>query len=396
MNGQETIRSMNNSLRHRGPDDEGTWSDVEDKLFLGHRRLSIIDTSAAGHQPMISDKGTVVVFNGEIYNYKELKSRFFPGFSFRSGSDTEVLLLLYEKFGYDCLQYLNGMFAFALWDPERQELFMARDRAGEKPFYYTFHKGAFAFASELRALLKLPGFNRSIDQDALYHFLTFNLLAPPQTMFSGIEKLPPAHFMVIGKNGVPDIKRYWTPHYQELEQTNEDTLAIQLENKLNASVQLRMVSDVPVGAFLSGGVDSSAMVSMMSEKVATPLHTYSIGFEGQSDYDERTYAASIASRFSTIHHEYIVKREEISSMLPQIIDSFDEPLADATCIPIWFLAQEARRNGTPVIITGDGSDELFAGYRNWQKYIKLNSWYDSYKSLPGFIKKSLEIGRAHV
>ncbi len=381
------LEAMNVALAHRGPDDSGKWSDPSGLVHLGHRRLSILDLSPDGHQPMISGNGNVIVFNGEIYNFLELRQRFFSGYNFRSKSDTEILLLLYEKFGAECVQHLNGMFAFAIWDQQKSELFMARDRAGKKPLYYTLSNGVFAFSSELKALLGLPWVKRETDAESLYHFLTYNLLPPPLTMFRDINKLPPAHYIKLGKSGKPEITRYWEVEYENLSGASADSIAERVLTSLRQAVNYRMVSDVPVGAFLSGGVDSSAIVALMTTNASYPVKTYSIGFEGQPDYDELRYASKIAALFGTDHHERIVQSKDLLDFLPHVVDAFDEPLADATCIPIYFLSETARKKGTIVVLTGDGSDELFAGYRNWQKYIRLYPRYRKYLRLPLFIRR---------
>lgn len=386
------LAAMTDRIRHRGPDDFGHWSSSDGTLHLGHRRLSILDLSPSGHQPMVSERGTVIVFNGEIFNFKEIKERFFPGESFVSTGDTEVLLRLYDKLGEDVVDHLNGMFAFAIWDPAKEELFMARDRTGKKPFYYTFHHGTFAFASEVKALLELPGFERRVEPKALYHFLTFNLLPPPFTFFEGISKLPPAHVMTVGRDGVPRLRRFWTPVYSDLSACTEKQLSDQTYSLLDSAVDYRTLSDVPVGAFLSGGVDSSAVVGMMAARSSRPVRTYSIGFEGQDEYDERKYAAQVARTFGTDHHERVVTADEIREFLPFIVGHFDEPMADATCIPIHFLSQQARADGTLVVLTGDGGDELFAGYRNWMRYAKWYPAFHRYSSLPGWLKRIISQG----
>ncbi|HNQ61383.1 MAG TPA: asparagine synthase (glutamine-hydrolyzing) [Bacteroidia bacterium] len=386
---EQHIAAMNNRLAHRGPDDSGQWSDMNRNIFLGHRRLSIIDLSASGHQPMISEKGNVIVFNGEIYNYKELKDRFFPGYQFRSTSDTEILLLLYEKLGSAFLEHLNGMFAFAIWDKGKEELFIARDRAGKKPFYYSVQNGIFAFSSELKALLELPWIKKETDPESLYHFLTYNLMPPPLTMFRGISKMHPAHLMRVDKTGILEYRKYWDVNYEDLSGRTEEQLKQEIFTGLQNAVDYRMVSDVPVGAFLSGGVDSSAIVALMARQAGYPVKTYSIGFEGQPDYDELAFASQVSRKFGTDHYERIVSPADIIDFLPAIVDVFDEPLADATCIPLYFLSQKARENGTIVVMTGDGSDELFAGYRSWQRYIRFYPRYHKYLKLPGFIRKSI-------
>ncbi|MBP6335283.1 MAG: asparagine synthase (glutamine-hydrolyzing), partial [Bacteroidia bacterium] len=386
------IDAMNRRLEHRGPDDSGQWSDPTGRVHLGHRRLSILDLSTSGHQPMISDRGNAIVFNGEIYNFKEIRQRFFSDTKLHSSSDTEILLLLYEKFGSECLQYLNGMFSFAIWDVSKQELFIVKDRAGKKPLYYTSQDGIFSFSSELKALFELPWIKKETDPVSLYHFLTYNLLPPPLTMFRNIMKLHPAHFMRVNRNGVIEHKKYWDVEYSDLSNQNEETLREQVLSGLQKAVDYRMVSDVPVGAFLSGGVDSSAIVALMTKNAGYPIKTYSVGFEGQPDYDELRFASQISKQFGTEHYEKIVRPMDIIDFLPRVVESFDEPMADATCIPIYFLSQKARENGTVVVLTGDGSDELFAGYRNWQKYIRLYPRYHQYMKLPVAMRKMAAYG----
>jgi asparagine synthase (glutamine-hydrolysing) len=379
--GNRHIADMNACIHHRGPDDEGSWNDSE-KIFLGHQRLSIIDLSASGHQPMKSSNGNVIVYNGEIYNYKEIKERFFKNYAFHSSGDTEVLLLLYEKFGEDFLQYLNGMFAFAIWNPQKQELFLARDRAGKKPLYYSLQNGVFTFSSEIKSFFKLPWIKKELDERALYHFLTYNLLPPPSTMFRDIFKFHPAHKMIVGKDGIKNYAPYWEVSYSDLSHASEEELEERIYTGLQKAVDYRMVSDVPVGAFLSGGVDSSAIVAMMNRKANGQVKTFSIGFKGQPEYNELKFAEKISKQFGTEHTERIVSSEDILNFLPTVVDIFDEPLADATCIPIYFISQLASSNATKVVLTGDGSDELFAGYRNWLPYIHYYPKYNSYLKLP--------------
>ncbi len=377
---------MNHSVSHRGPDDSGEWSDEQEQVFFGHQRLSIIDLSQTGHQPMISQQGNVVTFNGEIYNYRELRKQV-SDYQFKSQSDTEVLLALYEKSGYSCLQQLDGMFAFALWDCKRKELFLARDRAGEKPLYYSVDNGIFAFSSELKSLLQLPWIKADLDEKAFYHFLTFNQLAPPFTMFKGISKMPPATMMTVDASGIRFFKPYWEVEYFDYRQVSKQELAEKTYTLLKQSVHSQMISDVPVGAFLSGGVDSSAVVALMSQKSSGNIKTYSIGFENQPDYDELKFAASVSKQFNTEHFERIVTASEITEFVPRMAEIFDEPLADSTCIPIYFIAQKAREEGTIVVLTGDGSDEIFAGYRNYNRYLKHYRHYHRYIRLPQSVKK---------
>lgn len=382
-NGQSAvhIKAMNDAIAHRGPDDEGYWCNAEATLHLGHRRLSIIDLSAAGHQPMTDQEGDAIVFNGEIYNYKELQYLVQGGSPLQSDSDTEVLLRLLKKENEKALQRLNGMFAFAWWNSEKMELLLARDRAGKKPLYYTFQNGIFCFSSEIKSLLRLPWIKAECDQEALYHFLTYNQLPPPYTLFKGIGKLAPGERMLVNKNG-HSIAPYWEIEPEDWSARSEAEIADTLYHLLDDSVKYRMVADVPVGAFLSGGVDSSAVVALMRRHHTGTIKTFSVGFEGQPGYDERIHADAIARKYGTEHHEKIVRPGDIADSLPAIIESFDEPMADATCIPIWFIAQLARQHNTIVVQTGDGADELFAGYNAWMRYRKIEPYYILLRRLP--------------
>ncbi len=379
------VGRMNTAIAHRGPDGDGVWSDRARGIYLGHRRLSILDLSDNGRQPMAGPEGTVIVYNGEIYNFRELRAGL-DGEPPRSGTDTEVLLRLYARDGVRCLDELNGMFAFALWDPRQGKLFLARDRIGIKPLYYTVSNGIFAFSSEIKALLTLPWIRPQLDEQALYHFLTFSDLAAPDTMFRGIHKLHPGHSLVVGAGGIEQSGPYWEVSYGAELPAGEEELCADLLQAFRRSTRYQMVSDVPVGAFLSGGVDSSAVVGVMSELSTAPVRTFSVGFADAPGYDERVYAAGIARRFGTEHHERIVVREEIVEFLPKIVDIYDEPLADPTSIPIYFIAQLARQTGTKVILTGDGSDELFCGYRGWMRYQRTHRLYDLLAGAPGPVR----------
>lgn len=381
------IAAMNKALSHRGPDDEGYWHDRQEKIHLGHRRLSIIDLSPAGHQPMISEEGDAIVFNGEIYNYRDIRKTL-NGFQSNSNSDTAVLMELCRRNWTSAVEYLNGMFAFAYWSESKQTLFLARDRSGKKPLYFTEQNGVFAFSSEIKALLTLPWIKSEPDEEALYHFLTFNQLPPPFTMFKGIQKLGPSEYLLINRNGITR-EHYWEPRIDDLSEVNEGEVTEQVLESLRQSVKYRMVADVPVGAFLSGGVDSSAVVALMRENSDQSIKTYSVGFDGQPDYDERKHAEKISALFRTEHYEKIVKPDDIAGHLDDIVNAFDEPLADATCIPIYFISQLAQQHQTIVVQTGDGADELFAGYSGWKKYKSLYPAYEAYSRFPAIIRKSV-------
>ena len=387
-NTPEIIGWMNSALQHRGPDDEGLHFDPSRGIALGHRRLSIIDLSVNGHQPMTDETGNVIVFNGEIYNYKELKGKFIRH-RFRTESDTEVLLHLINTEGAAAIESLNGMFAFAHFNITNNELLLARDRAGKKPIYYTFENGVFAFSSEIKALLTLPWIKAEADHEAVYDFLTYNQLDAPATMFKGIYKLEPAGLIKVGSSGIIEKRKWWSHTYTDLSYSSEKELSDRVFETLDRSVRYRMVSDVPVGAFLSGGVDSSAVVALMRRHSTGTIKTFSVGFEGQENYDERKYAEQVARLFNTEHIEKPVSKEEIAAFLPDVVNAFDEPMADATCIPIWFISKLARENGTIVVQTGDGADELFAGYSGWKKYHRFYPVFNLLKSLPQPLPKGI-------
>lgn len=380
------VEKMNLEIRHRGPDGNGVWAAHERGVYLGHQRLSILDLTNNGRQPMEGRNRSVIVFNGEIYNYRELKSGL-PGMEFHSGTDTEVLLALYENQGAECLSGLNGMFAFAIWDENTRKLELVRDRLGIKPLYYTTVNGIFSFSSEIKSLLLLPWVRAELDEEALYDFLTFNRVAPPKTVFRHIRKLHPGHRMVVGKDGIECCEPYWEVDYSDYRNIGEEEIGDMLARELEQSVRYRMVSDVTVGAFLSGGVDSSAIVALMSGQQSEPVKTYSIGFDQSPDFDERQHAEMISARYGTEHHEKTVCPRDLVDFLPGIVDIYDEPLADATSIPMYFLSQLARENGTIVVLTGDGADELFCGYRNWMHYAKLYPYYNFLLSAPAALRK---------
>lgn len=377
------LSAMNGSLRHRGPDDEGIFFQPEHNpnVALAHRRLSIIDLSPAGHQPMTDPFGNVIAFNGEIYNYKELRATH-PDHQFKTNSDTEVLMYLLHAFGPSALPQLNGMFAFAWYHHEKRQLLLARDRAGKKPLYYTVKGNRLVFSSEIKALLQMPWVKAETDDQALYDFLTYNLTDAPHTLFKGIRKLEPATLLIVDQNGIREHRRWWEHRYEDLINTNEEKLANRVFETLDGAVRYRMVADVPVGVFLSGGVDSSAVTALMRKYTSGSIKTFSVGFTGQESYDERRYAAGIAKQFNTDHIEKMVSRDEIAGYLPRVVEAFDDPLADATAIPIWFISKLAHENGVTVVQTGDGADELFAGYRNWNRYRQLYPAYRMIGKIP--------------
>ncbi|MBY0279291.1 asparagine synthase (glutamine-hydrolyzing) [Candidatus Binatia bacterium] len=352
------ILRMTDTIRHRGPDDGGVWTDGS--VGLGSRRLAVIDLSPRGHMPMTNEDGSLhVVFNGEIYNFHELRDELrAKGHVFRSDSDTEAILHLWEEYGERLVERLRGMFAFALWDASTRTLFAARDRLGKKPLYYVHDAHGFVFGSEPKALLQAPGVEAGVDLLSIHHYLTWGYVPSPFSAFRGMRKLPPAHSLTV-RGGRLDVRRYWTLRYGPKHTASEDRLAEELQSLLEESVRLRLISDVPLGALLSGGVDSSAIVATMRRLTSGPVRTFSIGFD-QPAYDELAYARLVAQHFGTEHHELVVK-PDAAAILPKLVWYYNEPYADSSALPAFQLCAMARRSVT-VALAGDGGDELFAGY----------------------------------
>lgn len=354
------IRRMRDTLAHRGPDDKGVY--LAPGVALGHRRLSIIDLRPEGRQPMANEDGTVqIVFNGEIYNFAEhyqwLIAR---GHKFRSRTDTEVIIHLYEELGVRCLERLRGMFAFAIWDERKRCLFLARDRLGKKPLFYHFDGRRILFASEAKAILTYPGFVPEPDYAAIDSFIALGNIPGPHSAFKGMCKLPPAHYLLLA-DGKVKIQRYWRLAFTPKLELSEEEACAQIMNRLTEAVRLRMISDVPIGAFLSGGIDSSSIVALMAG-LGGRIKTFSIGFE-ESAYDETAYARSIARQFGTDHHEFVV-RPEGQEILERMVWHYDEPFADPTALPTFYLCKMTREYVT-VALSGEGGDENFAGYLHY-------------------------------
>ncbi len=348
-------------IAHRGPDDQGMM--VDGDVALGMRRLSIIDL-VGGHQPLSGcDQNVTVVFNGEIYNYRELHRELEArGHRFHTHSDTEAIVHAYEEFGADCVHHLRGMFAFAIWDQRAKKLFIARDRVGKKPLYYTLTRnGTFVFGSELKALLEHPAVERNVNPDALDAYLSFGYVPDPLSIFSGVNKLPPGNHLVFA-NGEVTIAEYWDFHFEPVEAKPEEEYLDDLNALLDEAVRLRLVSDVPLGAFLSGGVDSSVVVGLMARHMTQPVKTFSIGFN-EDTYDELKYARIAAKHFRTDHHEFIVT-PDICEIVDDLVWHFDEPFADSSAIPTYMVSKLARDH-VKVVLSGDGGDELFAGYTRY-------------------------------
>ncbi len=368
---EKVLERMRDTLVHRGPDDGGLWISEDRRVGFGHRRLSIIDLSPAGHQPMCNKDGSIwITYNGEVYNHarlrKELEAK---GHVYRSRTDTETLLYLYEEEGPDFLNRLEGMFALAIWDSRRRELILARDRIGVKPLYYAVLPGTLLFGSEIKAILEHPRMTRGIDRAALYHYLSFVASPAPRTLFQGIHKLPPATRVIVDRHGNMRSETYWDPFEvpPEPEARYDDAgfCATRIRTLLEEAVAKRMMSDVPVGVFLSGGLDSSANVALMARLMDRPVRTFSVGFKDQASYNEFGWAREVARRFRTDHHEVVIDSKDLLDFMPRLIFHQDEPIADWVCVPLHFVSKLARDSGTTVIQVGEGSDEQFFGYEHY-------------------------------
>jgi len=379
----DPLEAMAASLAHRGPDGAGYYRD--ERVALAHRRLSIIDLSGGG-QPLANEDGQIqIVFNGEIYNYREHRRELIrKGHQFRTHSDTEVLVHLYEEEGERLPELLNGMFAFALWDARRQALFLARDPLGKKPLYYASGVGPleFCFASELKALTLVPGFSGAVDPEAVIDFLALGYVPDPHSIFRDVHKLPPGSSLTVGRSGMR-LRRYWAPRFAPRRDRDVDGTIEEIRDLARDAVDRRMISDVPLGAFLSGGVDSSAVVGLMAEQAPGRVRTFSIGFTSK-EYDELEYARLIAGRYRTEHHEQVVT-PRIEEMFDKLVEHFDEPFADSSAVPTLYLARMTREHVT-VALSGDGADEIFAGYRVYA-YGAIESRLRD--RLPGWFRRSV-------
>lgn len=379
---EQIARSMAGAIIHRGPDDEGFY--FNKNVAMGMRRLSIIDL-AGGHQPIGNEDGSVwVVFNGEIYNYRELRQRLLArGHQLKTNSDTEVIVHLYEDHGDDLVQHLNGMFGLALWDQRRQRLLIARDRMGEKPLYFTQTGEAFVFASELKALVEHPSVERRINLLALRKYLQYEFVPSPHTMLEEVHKLPPAHRLIF-ENGRWRTECYWKISYDdERLKISEEEAAEEIRNRLREAVRMRLVSDVPLGVLLSGGIDSSSMAEMACEAAGGRVKTFSIAFEEKS-FDESSYARRVAAQLGTEHYEQRFTEGQMLDIVPEIPRLLDEPLGDGSLIPTFLLSRFTRQHVT-VALGGDGGDELFAGYPTYGAHRMANL----YQRLPRFLRSGI-------
>jgi asparagine synthase (glutamine-hydrolysing) len=378
---RDVLERMCRVIAHRGPDDQGTL--VEGGAALGMRRLSIIDL-AGGHQPLSGcDAALSIVFNGEIYNYRELQRELEArGHAFKTSCDTEAIVHAFEEYGPACVEHLRGMFAFAIWDERRRRLFVARDRVGKKPLYYALTpRGTLVFGSELKSLLAHPEVGREIDPAALDAYLTYGYVPDPLSIFRGVEKLPPGCHLTF-EGGRARVEQYWDFRFEESKERREEDYLEELRALLDESVRLRLVADVPLGAFLSGGVDSSTVVGLMARHTDRPVKTFSIGFNEDS-YNELKYARVAAEHFGTDHHEFVVT-PDICSVVDELVWHFDEPFADSSSIPTYMVSKLAREH-VKVVLSGDGGDELFAGYTRYA----IDRQRSGFARLPRFVREGV-------
>ena len=377
---EQLLARMNGAIHHRGPDEDGFY--LNGSVGLAMRRLAIIDLKS-GQQPIHNqDRTSWIVFNGEIYNYLELREKLEKlGHTFYTNSDTEAIVHAYDEFGVDCPKHLRGMFAFAIWNTSKQELFLARDRVGKKPLLYADVNGQLVFGSEFSALLLHPDVSRDIDAEALDYYLAFMCIPAPLTAYRAIRKLEPAHWLR-WRNGNVEVGRYWQPDFTKKIDISEEEAGERTIEILRDAVKVRLMSEVPLGAFLSGGIDSSAVVALMSQESSERVKTFSIGFEEQ-DFSELHHARRVAEHVGADHHEFIVRPDAVE-VLPMLVDHYGEPYADSSAVPTYYVAKETRKHVT-VALNGDGGDESFAGY---ERYIAMGLT-EKYRKVPSFLRESL-------
>ena len=382
---QNLLTRMTRILSHRGPDDEGVcaWG----KVGFGHRRLSIIDLSSRGHQPMSNEDETVwITFNGEIYNHLSLRKKLENvGHRYKSQTDTETIIHLYEEYGIECLDYLDGEFAFSIWDANKKIIFSSRDRLGVKPFYYYISGKLFVFASEIKAILLHPEIKRQVNSQALSYYLSFSVSPAPLTLFKDIFKLEAGHYLLVNEDGRFTKKQYWDALPGKKLSCSEDEAIENIRSKLKESVQERLMSDVPFGVFLSGGIDSSTNVALMSRLIKEPVKTFNVAIGGDCGYDESYFAGLVSRKFSTEYHAIRIGFTDFRRLFDDLAYHTDEPLCDYACIPNFYLAKLARQKGVPVIHVGEGNDELFCGYTGYLAMLNLMKFF---YPLPSFIKNT--------
>ncbi|HWB82786.1 MAG TPA: asparagine synthase (glutamine-hydrolyzing) [Bryobacteraceae bacterium] len=387
---RSALERMTDSIRHRGPDDAGYYQDAH--ASLGHRRLSIIDV-AAGHQPMANEDATLwIIFNGEIFNHSDLRPELEQaGHRYATRCDTETILHAYEQYGPDCLSRFRGMFSLAIWNKQARRLFCARDRLGKKPFYYYWDGRVFAFASEIKALLQHPEISARFEESLLPEYLAFGYVSEERTLFSGIRKLMPGHYLVLdlsASSPQPEIHQYWEiPDSTRTEEQSEDAWVRECRRRLEETVHMRLMSDVPLGMFLSGGVDSSAIAAIMKRQFDGPVKTFAVGYQ-EERYSELSYAAHVARSIGTEHHEVVVGMEDFFNALPRLVWHEDEPIAWPSSVSLHFVSKLAAEQ-VKVVLTGEGSDEMFGGYSRYRFFALNQRWLRVYRLLPAPLRRAI-------
>lgn len=396
----EHLLAMQRSLAHRGPDGGGIWKSQKHQIGFAHRRLSIIDLSKAGLQPMVSNDGnTIVCYNGEVYNYQEIKKNLIDlGHTFRTNTDTEVLIHAFQEWGIQFIQKLEGMFAFALFDKKKNELYLVRDRIGIKPLYFSTRSGFISFASEIKALWQLPWMHKAISPVAASHYFTFMVTPAPYTLYKNIYKLPAGFFAKCDAHNNLTFHEWYSPittisNQEKKDFANERFCIKNIQHLLTQATKKRMISDVPFGAFLSGGIDSSLNVALMAQHIKK-VKTFTVAFAGEEETNELKWARLIAKKFDTDHHELIITEQNAFDFYKKMTYHLDEPLADCVCIPFYYIAKLARERGLSVVQVGEGSDELFFGYNIYAQYQKIYKkfWKPTLHLVPPFAKKLTYLG----
>jgi len=373
------IESMHGTFPYRGPDDSGSWVHPDGTIAFGHRRLSILDTTAAGHQPMHDEgNGLIIVFNGEVYNYLEIREELRArGCSFKTGTDTEVILKAFAQWGHECLHRLNGMFAFAIWQEKEKEIFIARDRLGIKPFYYFEDASGFYFASEVKAIVAVLRERPSVQEEYIDAYMSFGYVPGEETMLKGVKRLLPGHYMVkkVSQNNSSTSVKYWNLSFSDIQDRGEKFYLTEARRLIDSAIDLRLRSDVPLGIFLSGGLDSSAVVALLSSRVSKPLKTFSVAYDFGSQFNETAYAQKVAKKFHTDHYEIFVTAKDFLHFIPDFIHLMDEPVTESAAISLYFVSKLAKEKVT-VVLSGEGSDEIFAGYDLYRYMATLERYYN--------------------
>jgi asparagine synthase (glutamine-hydrolysing) len=383
---------MRDVLEHRGPDDTGIYISNDKKVGFGFRRLSIIDLSSAAHQPMCNHtKDIWIILNGEIYNHIDLRKELEKKYTYRSHSDTETVLYAYEEYGEKFVEKIDGMFAIAIWDNRKQQLLLYRDRIGKKPIYYTMQNGKFTFASEIKSILQNDDISPEVNEIGLYHYLTFIHTPAPYTLFKDIYKLEAGNYLKVKSNGDISKIEYWDCIVKKGDEpyNNENYCVAKIRELLTKAVEKRLISDVPCGVFLSGGIDSSTNLALMSRLMSKPVDTFTVAVKDQDNFNEFQYTREMVKLFNANPHEIFIDEDDFINILDLVVYHQDEPLADPVCFPLYYVSKLAREHGAIVIQVGEGSDEQFIGYSNYARVLQLYYKYGGLKKLPSIVKRSM-------